>query len=175
MRAHGSTSRRSVASAGTGYAIVVLVGFVAAVLAIGLIASSATLSARTDWYAKIVKPDFTPPDWVFGPVWTLLYLSMAIAAWLAWRAEADQAQRDAALRAFWVQLALNLAWSWIFFRARDFGWALVEILILLAAIAICVRRFWRITPAAGALMLPYFAWTCFATILTLRIYQLNPR
>ncbi|MBM3526276.1 MAG: tryptophan-rich sensory protein [Alphaproteobacteria bacterium] len=153
----------------------VLALFVAVTLAVGFLGSRATTPAIGTWYASLTKPAITPPNAVFAPVWTALYVLMAVAAWLVWRSGPDGRAIAAAMRAFWIQLALNLAWSWIFFGARDIGWAFFEILLLIAALLVTILRFWRISPRAGMLLLPYLAWTLFATLLTLRFWQLNPR
>ncbi|MBL8699133.1 MAG: tryptophan-rich sensory protein [Alphaproteobacteria bacterium] len=149
--------------------------FVAVTLGVGYLGAQVTTPAIGGWYAGLAKPDFTPPNGVFAPVWTALYVMMAVAAWMVWRADAAPSAIEAAMRAFWIQLALNLAWSWIFFGARDVGWAFFEILLLIAALLVTILRFWKLSPRAGLLLLPYLAWSLFATALTLRIWQLNPR
>lgn len=150
-----------------------LVLFLAATLGIGYLGSRATAPAIGGWYAGLVKPAITPPNAVFAPVWTTLYVLMAVAAWLVWRAP-DGPGRRAALRVFWIQLALNLAWSWIFFGARDIGWAFFEILLLLVALALTLWRFHAVAPRAALLLVPYAAWTGFAAVLTWQFWQLNP-
>lgn len=151
-----------------------LAGFVLLCQGIGGLGAIATLPQIPTWYAALAKPSFNPPDWVFGPVWTILYAMMAIAAWLVWRSDADATRRAAALRVFAVQLALNLAWTWIFFGARDLGWASAEILLLLAAIGETIRRFRPISRPAAALLVPYLLWVAFATVLSFSIWRLNP-
>lgn len=135
-------------------------------------------SVRT-WYLTLARPSWNPPSWLFGPVWTVLYAQMAFAAWLVRRAAAKRALPDAelqpALRAWWLQLVLNVAWSATFFGARRIGASVVAIAALWAAIAATAARFGRITRAAGWLLLPYLAWTTFASALNLRIWQLNRR
>ncbi len=115
-----------------------------------------------------------PPGWVFGPVWTVLYALMAVAAWLVWRS-GGFSQNKLALGFFLVQPALNAFWSWLFFGWRFGGWAFAEILALLAALAITFVLFWRARPAAGALLIPYFLWLVFAAALNYSIWQMNPQ
>jgi len=125
------------------------------------------------WYQEIRRPAFSPPDWVFGPVWTVLYTMMAVAAWLVWR-KADAPGRAAALVLFGVQLALNAAWSPIFFGLRSFGGALADIVALWLAIVASLVAFWRISMPAGVLLAPYLAWVSFAAVLNVAIWRLNP-
>lgn len=132
----------------------------------------ATARSVGTWYQELAKPPFSPPDWVFGPVWTVLYLMMGVAAWLVWR-RAGLRDGAAALTLFGVQLALNAAWSWLFFGFRLPGVAFVELLVLWAAIAATLVAFWRTTLAAGLLMVPYLAWVSFAAALNLALWRLN--
>jgi len=125
------------------------------------------------WYQQIRKPGFSPPDWVFGPVWTALYAMMAVAAWLVWR-KGDAAGRTVALTLFGVQLALNAAWSPIFFGLRSFGWALADIVALWLAIVATLVAFLRVSAPAGLLLVPYLAWVSFAAVLNFGIWRLNP-
>lgn len=124
------------------------------------------------WYAELTKPTWTPPGAVFGPVWTLLYGMMAVAAWLVWRVGGKRGVRGA-LALFGVQLALNVAWSWLFFGLQRPGAALVDILLLWLAISATILAFWRVRPAAGMLLVPYLVWVSFATALNLQIWRLN--
>lgn len=126
-----------------------------------------------EWYRALAKPSWTPPGWVFGPVWSLLYLLMGVAAWLVWR-EGGLSKNAPALAAFLVQLALNALWSYIYFGRQAIGWALVEILLLDAAIIATLVLFWRRQPAAGILLVPYLLWTGFATVLLAAIWRMNP-
>ncbi|MEJ8570208.1 TspO/MBR family protein [Microbaculum marinum] len=150
-----------------------LAGIVLACLAVGYLGSLATAPNLEPWYANLVKPSWTPPDVAFPIVWTILYVAMAVAAWLVWRTSADPGSKRRALVGFGVQLALNGAWSWAFFAAQSPGSGLVVIAALLAAIAWTVRAFWRISRPAGILMLPYLAWVCFAAALNLAIFTMN--
>ena len=122
------------------------------------------------WYATLAKPTWNPPNWIFGPVWTALYISMAVAAWLVWR-KGGLWQWPLAL--FAVQLALNAAWSWLFFGFHMPGAAFVEIVALLAAIVATTIAFWPKSMAAGILMLPYLGWVAFASVLNFTIWRLN--
>lgn len=124
------------------------------------------------WYGHIDKPPWTPPNALFGPVWTLLYLLMAVAAWLVWR-HRQHRLRVAALTAFAVQLVLNGLWSWIFFGAHEIGWALLDLAALWVALAVTVALFFRISTWAGTLLVPYLAWISFALALNLEIWRLN--
>ena len=121
------------------------------------------------WYELIAKPSWTPPDAVFPVAWTLLYVLMGVAAWLAWRRSGWKSPH----KLFVFQLILNAGWSWLFFGLHRTGWALAELGLLWLAILAVTVGFWRIRPAAGALMLPYAGWVAFAAALNFRIWQLN--
>ena len=125
-------------------------------------------------YEQLVQPAWAPPGWVFGPVWTVLYTLMAIAAWLVWRSGGFR-RNKIALGFFVGQLALNALWSWLFFEWQLGGWAFIEILALLATLAITVVLFWRTRPVAGTLLIPYLLWVAFAAVLNYAIWQLNPQ
>lgn len=124
------------------------------------------------WYQALEKPPFNPPDWVFGPVWALLFLFMAVAGWRVWRSDPWPATRPA-LTAWAVQLGLNLGWSVLFFGLQAMGAALVEIILLLAAIVATTVLMWRHDRVAGLLFLPYMAWVAFAAVLNAALYTLN--
>lgn len=149
-------------------ALVVLLAASAAVAAIG---GGATAGSVATWYPTLIKPSFNPPDWIFGPVWTVLYIMMALAAWRVWCA--DHPGRSRALAAYGVQLLLNLAWSVIFFGLQRPDLALLEIVVLVAAVAVILRWFWAIDRLAGVLFVPYLAWISFATVLNAAIWWLN--
>ena len=134
--------------------------------------SLATYPRIESWYATLAKPSWTPPGWIFGPVWSCLYLSMAIAAWLVWRQRGFRAAAGP-LSAFGVQLGLNAAWSWLFFGLMSPGLAFLEIIPLLLAILVTVVLFLRRSTLAGVLLLPYLAWVSFASLLNLAIWRLN--
>jgi benzodiazapine receptor len=131
-----------------------------------------TASEIAGWYRTLARPAIAPPNWVFGPVWTLLYGLMAFAAWRVWLATPSPA-RSRALALFLVQLALNLAWTWIFFRKHAVGTALIEVIALWAAIAVTMLAFRRVEPGAGWLMAPYLAWVTFASVLNAAFWHLN--
>ena len=124
------------------------------------------------WYQSLSKPAWNPPDWLFAPVWTVLYFLMALAAWLVWR-QAGLSQARLALSAFGVQLALNAAWSWLFFGLHRPDLALIEIGLLWAAILTTLILFARIHTLAGILLLPYLAWVGFAAVLNFSLWRLN--
>ena len=125
------------------------------------------------FYQALVRPPWAPPGWLFGPVWTLLYLCMAIAAWLVWR-ERGFAGARSALSLFLIQLALNGLWTWLFFVWHLGALAFIEVLILWVLILSTIIAFWRIRPVAGVLLLPYLAWVSFASALTLAVWRGNP-
>ena len=149
-----------------------LVAFLFACFFVSAIGGLVTASSVGGWYATLDKPGFNPPDWVFAPVWTTLYALMAIAAWRVWRTEAAACRRHA-LIVFAVQLGLNLLWSILFFGLHRIGLALVEISLLLSAIAVCVVWFWRVERLAGWLLVPYLLWVAFATVLNLSLWLRN--
>lgn len=124
------------------------------------------------WYGALEQPAWAPPDWVFGPVWTALYFSMGVSAWLVWRARGFSGA-GGALGAFIVQLTLNGIWSWIFFGLQRPGLALVEIVALWAVLVVTVIAFWAVRPLAGGLLLPYLGWVTYAALLNAAIWQLN--
>jgi len=146
---------------------------VATPLVVGGIGGLLTSDAIRGWYRTIERPDWNPPNWVFGPVWTTLYAMMGIALVKVVRSEGRADERALAVALFAIQLALNLGWSWIFFVQHDLGLALAEIIGLWLAIAATAGAFGRIQPAAGALLLPYLGWVTFASLLTASIWQLN--
>ncbi len=131
-----------------------------------------TAGEITGWYRTLARPAIAPPNWVFGPVWTLLYGLMALAAWRIWLAPPSPA-RGWALGLFLVQLALNLAWTWIFFRRHALGAALIEVAILWAAIGATTVAFSLVEASAGWLMAPYLAWVAFASVLNGAFWRLN--
>ena len=150
-----------------------LVISVALPLAVGGLSGYATARGVSTWYPTLIKPSFNPPAWVFGPVWTLLYIMMGIAAFLVWRRGLDADGVKIALTVFAIQLALNGLWSILFFGLQAPGWALAEIILLWMAIGITTLLFWRVDPTAGLLLLPYWAWVSFATVLNASLWWLN--
>ncbi len=165
----------SVAAPARRSAVAQLVGLVLALLACFAAAGIGgllTAASVDDWYQTLAKPAWTPPDWVFGPVWSALYLMMAVAAWLVWRST-DWSTSRGPLTLFGVQLALNVAWSGCFFALQRPGLALVELVVLLAAIVATTAAFWRNSRLAAVLMLPYLLWSTFALGLNFSIWRLN--
>lgn len=137
--------------------------------AIAGIGGLVTAPSIPNWYADLAKPEWTPPGWIFGPVWSALYLSMAVAAWLVWR----RGNAAVPMTLFGVQLALNAAWSWLFFGLHSPGVAFVEVALLWLAIVATTAVFWRRSMLAGLLFVPYLAWVSFAAVLNFAIWRLN--
>lgn len=146
---------------------------VATPLVVGGLGSIFTMDGVRVWYRTIERPEWNPPDWVFGPVWTTLYVMMGVALLQVVRSDRSRAARRAGLGLFAMQLILNFGWSWVFFMNHDFFGALVEILALWLAIAATIVAFGQVRTSAAALLVPYLAWTSFATILTATIWSLN--
>lgn len=140
--------------------------------AMGASGSVVTASSVKTWYSGLLKPAGTPPPWVFGPVWSILYLLMAVAAWLVWRQRIHE-HVWLAMALFLAQLILNGVWSFLFFGLRRPGTALVEIIVLLAAIAVTAMRFAEFSRLAFWLMTPYGAWVFYASYLNFGIWRLN--
>lgn len=124
------------------------------------------------WYAGLAKPAWTPPGWVFAPVWTILYLLMAVAAWLV-TLNGEWRQRRLPLALFILQLAVNAAWSWLFFGLQRPGWALLNILMLWGLVSVTVVLFLNTRRVAGILLLPYWGWLTLAAALNAAIWRLN--
>lgn len=150
--------------------LAVWLGIVFVAAAIGAVASAQAGS----FYGQLVRPEWAPPASVFGPVWTVLYALMGIAAWLVWRVGGFRPARTA-LTLFLVQLAVNALWSWLFFGWRLGGPAFVDIIVLWPLIVATLIAFWRIRPLAGALLIPYLLWVGFAGALNYSVWQLNPQ
>lgn len=124
------------------------------------------------WYASLIKPSWNPPAWIFGPVWTFLYVSMAVAAWWVWRVGGWKQQKRA-LGLYAIQGCLNAIWTPLFFGLHRPGWAFLEILLLLVAVVVTVRAFWGVSRFAGALLVPYALWVSFASVLNGTLWWLN--
>lgn len=139
---------------------------------VGFVGSQATLSALQGWYPALSKPAFTPPGWVFAPVWSILYFLMGVALFQVWRAESSRA-RAWGLWLFAVQLILNGLWSFLFFAWNKLPLAFWEIVMLDLAILATILVFNRVRSSAAWLLVPYLAWTCFATLLTFSISRMN--
>lgn len=154
--------------------IIKLVVSIVACQCAGIIGSIFTTSAIPTWYAALEKPFFNPPNWLFAPAWVTLYLLMGIAAFLVWRKGLGQKGVRAALVVFLVQLVLNALWSVVFFGLKSPLWGVVVIIALWVAILLTIIRFFKLSTAAGALLLPYILWVSFASVLNVAIWVLNP-
>lgn len=148
---------------------IVLAGFIGLCLAVGIIAGLVTAPAVIEWYPTLAKPSWTPPSWLFAPAWTVLYILMAVAAWLVWKA----GNAKAALILFFGQLLLNLAWSVLFFGARSPGLGLIDVTAMWLAIAATIFAFAFRSRLAAFLMVPYLCWVSFAAALNASIFMLN--
>jgi len=140
---------------------------------VGLLAAWITQTSVTTWYPALTKPGFTPPNWLFGPVWTVLYAMMGVAAALVWQRRTEDTLSQSALVLFVVQLLLNGGWSFAFFGARSPGLGLIVIVALWGALAWTTERFFRVRAAAGWLLVPYLLWVTYAGALNLSIWLLN--
>lgn len=153
--------------------VVVLILFLALCLGVGALGAAVTATSVNDWYDGLGKPSFTPPNAVFGPVWTGLYILMAVAGWRVWRSgDADTVRGPLTL--FALQLALNLGWSVVFFGLHKIGSAVATIVVLDVAVLVTTLAFRTVDRLAGLLMTPYLAWAAFATVLNVTIWRLNP-
>lgn len=141
---------------------------------VGLVGGKVTMSSRDSWYRRLRKPAWTPPDWVFGPVWMALYLAMGTASWLVWREDPQSATVQQALMIYGVQLIVNLAWSFIFFGFRSVGGGLITIVALWFLVLLNGVLFYEINELAGLLFVPYLLWVSFAMALNRVLRQLNP-
>lgn len=142
-------------------------------LAVGAISGFFTMESVKTWYTTLNKPSFNPPNYLFGPVWSTLYAIMGVASYLVWKKRNVAKNYTLAASVYFIQLILNLMWSFIFFYQQQIGFALIEIIILLIAIIINSVLFYRINKVAGLLYIPYIMWVSFATVLTYSIYMLN--
>lgn len=149
-----------------------LVGWIALCLLAGAVGAIASADAPA-FYAQLDLPSWAPPAWLFGPVWTALYVAMGVAAWLVWLRPRSE-QRRIALALFVVQLAANVLWSWLFFAWRLGAWSFAEIVVLWLLIAATIVAFYRLRPAAAMLLVPYLAWVSFASALDFTIWRANP-
>jgi translocator protein len=143
-----------------------LAAFLILCLAVGGGAGFLTAQSVVTWFPTLVKPSFNPPSWLFAPVWTTLYIMMAVAAWLVWL-------RKGSLVLFYVQLALNFTWSLLFFGLHSPAMALVDIAAMWVLILLTLLGFWKIDRRAGWLLVPYLAWVSFASVLNASIWWLN--
>lgn len=148
-----------------------LLGFVGAAFLAGAIGSGATFENVRSWYPTLNKPAWNPPNWIFGPVWTTLYLFMGIAIWRVWRVGGPAAA--GLVRGYFVQLFFNALWSVLFFGLKQPSWALADIAVLWLLLAWLLWDLWRMDRTAGWLWLPYFLWVSFALALNTAIVRLN--
>ena len=153
--------------------IVALVVFIVANLLIGGIGGVSTSKAIPTWYAGLKKPSFNPPNWIFAPVWTTLYVLMAVAAWMVWT-KVGFSEFSWWVVVYVVQLGLNMAWSWLFFTLHRLDWAFYEVVALWMSILVNALVFGAIVPLAGWLFAPYLAWVSFASLLNFAIWRMNP-
>ncbi len=153
-----------------GRQILALIGWLALCFAAAVGAAFVSID---DWYAALNKPSWNPPAWIFGPAWTLLYIMMAVAAWLVWR-EGGWKVQGRALRWFLLQWMLNALWTPLFFGMHRAGLAFAEIIVLWFALLATLASFWLVRKVAGVLLLPYLAWVSFASALNFAIWRLNP-
>jgi len=150
-----------------------LIGWLVISFAAAAVGAVASIQARS-FYSQLAQPAWAPPPWLFGPVWTVLYALIAIAAWLVWRSGGFRTNRIA-LAFFWGQLLLNALWSWLFFAWHLGALAFADIVFLWVLIVATLVSFWRLRPLAGALFIPYLLWVSFASALNYSLWQLNPQ
>ena len=141
-------------------------------LSLGAIAGMFTSQSVPEWYATLNRPSFNPPDWIFGPVWTALYVLMGISLFLVWKQDVSK-ERNLAILIFLFQLLLNFAWSFIFFYFNMIGLALVEIILLWISISVMLILFYKIKPIASYINIPYLLWVTFASVLNASYFLLN--
>ncbi|MCX7554948.1 tryptophan-rich sensory protein [Marinicella sp. S1101] len=149
-----------------------LLAWIVLCFAASAIGAVASIKAQS-FYVNLIRPDWAPPGWLFGPVWTVLYALMAIAAWLVWR-QGGFKRHPKALSLFLLQLGLNALWSWLFFAWMMGFWSFVNILALWLLILLTLLSFFRIKKLSGLLLVPYLLWVSFAAVLNLAMWQLNP-
>jgi translocator protein len=154
------------------YNIIKLVVSLILPLGIGAIAGIFTAKAIPEWYESLNRPSFSPPNWVFGPVWTALYILLGISLFLIWKLDSGK-ERNLAIFVFLLQLLLNFGWSFIFFYFKMIGFAMFEIILLWMSIVMMLVLFYKIKPMAAYINIPYFLWVTFATILNSAYYFLN--
>lgn len=141
---------------------------------VGLISSIFTTPSIPTWYATLQKPPFTPPNWLFAPAWITLYLLMGISAFIIWRRGVDNRRVREALIVFLIQLILNGLWSVVFFGLKSPLYGVVVIIVLWIAILFTILKFFKLSPVAGGLLLPYILWVSFAAALNISVWVLNP-
>lgn len=149
-----------------------LIAWLVLCFVVSVLGATASVQAKS-FYGQLEQPEWAPPSWVFGPVWTVLYIMMAVAAWLVWRTGGFRANKFA-LGLFLVQLGLNALWSWLFFAWHFGALAFVDIVLLWMLIIATLVAFWRVRPLAGFLLVPYLLWVSFASALNYSVWRLNP-
>ena len=149
-----------------------LVGWLVVCFAASAVGAVASIQAKS-FYSQLVQPTWAPPPGVFGPVWTVLYALMGIAAWMVWRSGGFRSNRQA-LTLFLLQLVFNALWSWLFFAWHRGAWAFADVFVLWILIVATLVSFWRVSPLAGALLIPYLLWVSFASALNYSVWRLNP-
>jgi tryptophan-rich sensory protein len=154
------------------FEVLMLALFLGICLGVGAVGGFFTSSSVKTWFPTLCKPSWNPPSWLFAPVWTTLYIMMAIAGWAVWR---DGRFMSVAGGLYVLQLILNFAWSWLFFGLKRPDLALIEVIMLWASILATLTAFWQINPLAGWLFVPYLAWVTFASFLNHAIWKLNPK
>lgn len=158
----------------TGLQWAALAGLIVLCNAVGIGAALATATSVRDWYPTLRKPSWTPPSWLFGPAWTVLYILMAVAAWRVWMSAGGFSGAPVALTLFFIQLVFNFVWSFLFFGARNPRIAFIEVIgLVLSVLATLIAFAWHDAPAAW-MFVPYLAWVTFAAALNLAIWRLNP-
>jgi tryptophan-rich sensory protein len=141
-------------------------------LVLGILSGVRTSDSIQTWYLLLNKPSWNPPNWLFGPVWSVLYIAMGVSISLVWHSNSPLKLQ--AFLIFLAQFFLNMAWSEIFFVQKSIGFALAEMIVMWITILLCIRQFHPINPWASYLLIPYLAWVGFATFLTFTIWRLNP-
>jgi translocator protein len=152
---------------------VALIGFFILCFATSALGAMASINAKS-FYSALVQPSWAPPGWLFGPVWTVLFALMALAAWLVWRSQPPSRAKSIALMVFVAQLVANALWSWLFFSWKLGGAAFADIIVLWALIALTIVLFWRFSKLAAAFLVPYLAWVSFAALLNWTLWRTNP-
>lgn len=152
--------------------LIKLISAVSVTVVLGAVGGLVTAPEIPTWYAGLTKPSFNPPNWLFGPVWTTLYILMGISYYLVWK-QPPSPERNRALSVFIIQFVLNFCWSFIFFGMHATGWALAEMILLWITILITIFSFARFSKTAAWLLVPYISWVSFAMLLNGAIWKLN--
>lgn len=150
--------------------IFLLIVFVFGCLTVGAVSGIATTDGLKEWYPALIKPSFNPPNWIFGPVWSLLYGMMGVSLFLVWKKVGFSL---VPFSVFFIQITLNFFWSFLFFKFHLLGWSLVEIVVLWGFILLTIIVFYKISHVAAYLLVPYLLWVSFATLLNASFFRLN--